>query len=110
VSGDNTLYTVPTGKTAVSALRTFINGTQGLIITGYNVSGARTLKMYLVPSGDSPSAANIINDSFAWSNNSALGFSQSFGALPSGYSVVINSDSSTAGQYVWLTMVAEVPQ
>lgn len=106
-AGDNTLLTVTTGKTLIMGSQGFASNNNPVVsmqgITYYNNSGAqRTMGgIYLVPSGGSPNNANR----FATSNTvfSGLGFNKYLaGNIASGSSIVINTDSNAAGQFVWV--------
>lgn len=110
VSGDNTLFTVPTGKTVS------FGGTQGSIANQpvlslnafvYRNSTGSTVSMgsiNMVPSGGSPGVGN----QFATTNSvvTGTGFSKYFaGNLSPGDFVSINVNSTAAGQIAWVNYI-----
>lgn len=109
-SGDNTIYTVPAGKTAIllngNAMQTA--GSSALsLISYYNTSGsARSIKFYIVKSGDSTGSTNQSYQNASVSNNNTLlAIFQGCATLAAGDFVVINTDSNAAGQVAWANVL-----
>jgi len=106
-SGDNTVYTCPAGKAAVSpTLPTQVPGSPCVTGSYMNSSGStRVVKCYVVPSGGSPDSTNI-QFIKSISNLQTASFQASV-MFPGDY-IVINTDSNAATQWVKVT-VAEIP-
>ncbi len=110
-SGDNTLFTVPAGKTIYigSLAPNSLANLPSIALAGityFNVSGStRTMgKINIVPSGGSVGATNQFAGSNSVLNNS--GFSKYFhGCLGAGDFISINTDANTAGQFAWINYV-----
>lgn len=106
-SGDNTVYTCPAGKVAVSpTLPTQSPGSPCVTGSYMNASGSsRVIKCYVVPSGGSPDSTNI-QFTRTVSTTQTASFQASV-MFPGDY-IVINTDSNAATQWVKVT-VAEIP-
>lgn len=119
VAGDNTLYTCPTGYQAIPInLETsfaylpgslnnkpFINCNS--LLNYFNTSGAtRTLTIYSVPNGGSPSSTNATWSGTRINNAQPVDGVNifSFPIMTAGDSCVINTDSNASGQIAWLTL------
>lgn len=104
-NGDNTIYTVPTGKTAYT-VDGFGNLYSGFFLQNYfNNSGAsRNITAYVVPTAGSPSSANTFYNTTATADGGTA-FVWSRTALNSGDSLVINTNSGTSGQTVWVSYI-----
>jgi hypothetical protein len=107
VNGNNTLFTMPAnsnvcfGVPAFNASNNPTNATTGLAY--FNASGSTvTLSgVWIVPTAGSPSTANQIGGSNSVTNGSI--FCKFFpGNLTSGDTIVLNSNSSTTGQFAWI--------
>lgn len=106
-TGDNTIYTCPTGKTAF--LLDTENPTQSPFNAGIfrqrNESGAtRTYSTYVVPSGQSPADAYAVRKSVNVTNNNFL-TSTASANLNAGDFLAINTDSGTGTQRYWFTVM-----
>lgn len=106
--GDNTVYTVPGGKSAYVFPNTFLpcSGTAGTFSYGNLSGGNRAITFNLVPSGGTPGATNAIainaavaspNTSF---NPTITGLSMAAGDFFS-----VNTDAATAAQFAFVTVV-----
>jgi hypothetical protein len=107
-SGDQTIYTCPTGK---KALVTNMSGAGNGPMRVYNgTAGLRTYTWNDVPSGGSVSAANRLYSPFTV-NTITLGSSQTTACpgLSAGDFLSINSDSALAGQFAYILNLVEVP-
>lgn len=111
IAGDNTVYTVPAGKTATLLPNTFTpcSGASGTLSYG-NLSGTpgvtqRTILFNLVPSGGTPGSTNQIIPSTTVANPSASTPTCVGLTMASGDFVSINSDSNAAGQFAFVTVV-----
>lgn len=103
-AGDNTIFTVGAGKTAIT-LDTlggaYVNGSGGIY---KNFSGAsRSIKVYHVPNGGSSGTANQYFQNTAVANSSGVVVPSVPSSMNSGDSIVINTDASTATQWVYMT-------
>lgn len=108
-SGDNTIYTCPSGFNAAPIDRPVVSNSG--MFNLYNNSGSqRAYKVYLVPPASSPSPDNVLLENKTVSDNTLFSSNMSLTTVPSGYSVVVNSDSGTAGQQCWLNCLIELPQ
>jgi hypothetical protein len=109
-NGNNTIYTVPAGKTAMILP---VNGSYNQQILPniriFNSSGGtRTYTMYFVPSGGSPGSTNQCTIAKTAATSNYLSLSSGFSStLAAGDFVVINTDSGTASQYAFL-LVQEI--
>lgn len=108
VNGNNTIYTVPVGKTAMildgsTNLLNYNGSTQVINTSG----GAISYTYYIVPNGGSPDATNQATNAISISNNVNQGNNIS-SSLNAGDSVVVNSPSAAAGQWAYVTYF-EIP-
>jgi hypothetical protein len=104
-TGDNTIYTVPPSRTAVS-----VSNSSLAVVTGtgtYATDTAHTVKWYLVNSGGSTGSTNQATASTAVSANNAS-FPNPFKTGSAGDFVVVNTDGATGVQFAWMT-VLELP-
>lgn len=105
--GDNTLYTVPGGKTAMvqgNPVTGFSPPISSAAAVGYtNDSGlARTIYVAFIPSGGSSiqgaaTGANVNNGSQAQRGIAPT--------LATGDAVILNTSSNAAGQFAWVTVL-----
>lgn len=100
--GDNTIYTVPTGKLASNI--GISNPTITAVCTGYynRSGGARAVALHLVPNGSSVSANTRFYNNAALADNNIVS-SLIFHSLNPGDSFVVNTDSAV-GQHAWATV------
>jgi hypothetical protein len=106
-SGDNTVYTVPNGKSAlvVNNTLTMCSGTQGTLTAGNDVGGI-TYKWNVVPSGGSVGTTNQISGTLtpasgqAGSNQIVTSFT-----LGAGDFISVNASASTSNQIAFITVV-----
>lgn len=110
-SGNNTIYTCPTGYQALPSsfympIASRVN--YNCCVNYFNLSGAtRTLSFYYVPSGGSPGSTNLTWAGTIANNTSTLSLTNTscFSAMQAGDSFVINTDSSASGQYAWVNVI-----
>ncbi len=114
-SGQNTIYTCPTGRKAIFPCLGGLTTTPQFSVWGgatscfvFNNSGAnRDYGLHIVPNVGGvpgvPSAANLFTSLTGIATNTRGGFTPG-GALDSLDSVSITTDSGTAGQFAWLTV------
>lgn len=102
-SGDNTVFTVPAGKTVQ-----FVGFPSGLSLPQsgwvwyWNATGGiRTVSMNAVPSGGSPSAANTIAASASIPDRQMVQ-QQFYGGLNPGDFINVHTDSALATQTAWV--------
>lgn len=110
-AGNNTIYTCPTGYQALPcsfAQPIFNNINTNCTVNYLNQSGGtRTLSIYYVPNGSSPSSTNltwsgtIANNNYLTTNLTAL----CFPALQAGDSFVLNTDAATTSQIAWINVL-----
>ena len=100
--GDNTIYTVPVGKTA----RLFEScPTANQSVSYFNLTaGARTISLYAIPNGASKTNDNALVLSKSCSNNTLTSFYSSI-TLSAGDSILINTNAATASQTAWLNVM-----
>ncbi len=100
-TGDNTLYTVPMGKTALYLSGMYLNKS----------GNTRTYNLYAVPSGGMTANANrvmvgvnptVANNAFAQLNPN----NNTFG-MATGDFIVLNIDANTATQIIWITYLEQ---
>lgn len=108
-TGDNTLYTCPSGKTALplgpSLLFGGINPTvfcPFLYVVG-DASGGDTFVLHLVPSGGSAGSTNKIATVTPSAN--ARGTASFAGSLGAGDFIVVNASTGDAAQIAWMNLV-----
>jgi hypothetical protein len=113
-SGNNTLYTVPAGKSA-----TLLNGNldirmpdnnsttnQKVIQYWNNSGGSRSVAFYVVPNGGSAGSSNrILATSPASVAAAAFLISYPMCTMNSGDFVVVNTDAATATQWTWVNVM-----
>lgn len=102
VNGDNTIYTVPAGKTARIVRPDLLNTADPAGSSYCNTSGnSLAMKAYIVPAGASPSAANQVGQVTAGNNTNS---SPTFAAykMTAGESFVFNVNQSSG---VWGTFL-----
>lgn len=100
-NGDNTLYTVPAGKTAI-ILGTHMEMNPGTI-NFCNASGAsRDVIIYIVPSGETAGTTNQVFPTTAVGNGVFQQFTVN-ASMDAGDFIVINTNSGTAGQNAYVT-------
>lgn len=108
VVGDNTVYTVPVGKTSVILPNTFTscNGTIGTLSYGNSSGTTRSITFNVVNSGGSPGTTNQIAPTTSVPSPNIL-FSPSITGftMVSGDFFSINTDGTQAGQFGFATMV-----
>lgn len=103
-TGNNTLFTVTSGKTAMTldvwGQHSYSPGTPN----GYfNFSGGtRNISTYIVPNGGSPTSSNKFNGSASLANGSALQVATTL-SMNGGDSIVISTDASTSTQLAYAT-------
>ena len=104
-SGDNTLYTVPAGKTAI-LLDTLLNLIGGVSTLAYCDMSGGTVNIiwHLVPSGGSPGATNLAAPLVAVANN-VKQMRNGIATLNAGDFVNINVDSITNTQIAWINVI-----
>lgn len=104
-SGNNTLYTVPSGKTAyVWANNT--PGTTGQVFFGNDSGGTRTISYNQIPSGGSVSTDNQVTAAIS-AGNASLNTQGVISSMGAGDFININTNAATATQMCW-TVVAEI--
>ena len=107
-SGNNTLYTVPGGKSAIfppTSLSSF--GTSGGRTVYGNFSGvSRTVQIYVVPNGQSVTTSTSISGGTANTvSDGAYLASNTPQSLSAGDSIVVNTDAATATQFIWVNVI-----
>lgn len=106
-AGNNTLFTVPAGKTII--LGNFPGATQNPYrgrIWYWNASGgARNISLNVVPNGGSVAAANQINCTTGIGNNNPVQCIF-YGGLNPGDFINVNTDANTASQMAYLIYVS----
>lgn len=104
-NGNNTLYTVPAGKTSRFMPRigvaTAANLLGGAISIANNSGGALTYICYAVPSGGSTGVTNEFNSA----SITNLGTALHDGNLSAGDFIVVNTSAGTAGQTAWVVVI-----
>lgn len=103
-AGDNTIFTVNPGKTAITLDtlgQVYVNGSGGIY---KNFSGAsRNIKVYHVPNGSSSGTGNQYFQNTAVANSSGVVVPSVPASMNAGDSIVINTDAATATQWVYMT-------
>lgn len=99
-SGDNTLYTVTSGKSL--AMFTSLYSAATALVVANATGGAVNIITYAVPSGGSSGSTNKVFPSTSVGDKSASQFSLTTN-MSAGDFVVVNSDSATAGQVAYMT-------
>lgn len=107
-NGNNTLYTVPAGKTSRVMPRFGPVGASAIAsgaIQIYNASGgALTYTFYAVPNGGSTGVTNEFNTSVGIANNAGAGAILN-GNLGAGDFIVVNTSGGGATQTAWCVMI-----
>jgi hypothetical protein len=105
-NGNNTVYTVPGGVTALVLDQTLgFNGNSQGALVHWNASGAaRTTKWNFVTSGGSVAATNQITNANSDNNNGIFAASVLF-TMSAGDFININVDAGTATQMAWVTVM-----
>lgn len=107
VSGDNTLYTVPAGKSARILDNIFepYARTTSRMFTYTNYSGVTVLvDLFLVPDGDVPSTGNKLFPTWPVLNNEGTVLASPV-CLVDGDSIVVNTNMANSGQFAWINVV-----
>lgn len=111
VAGNNTVYTVPNGKSAILFPNTLLmcSGVTGTLSYG-NLSGTptvttRTITLNLVKSGGSVGTTNQICPTTTVANPSLFAPSVTGLTLSAGDFYSVNTDSNAAGQFAFVTVV-----
>lgn len=99
-NGNNTLYTVPAGKTANGA--GFTANTNSNVTVVNTTGGALNYIIYVVNSGGSVASTNQISASTSVNNNTHNAFIVNT-ALDTGDFIVVNTSAGTAGQIAYFT-------
>jgi len=99
-NGDNTIYTVPAGKTAMLLGSLDIQSDQQIRIVN-DSGGNRTYTPYVVPSGGAVATSNQINAAVTIADNVLTAFTCNT-TLDAGDFIVINTDAGTATQTAWV--------
>jgi hypothetical protein len=99
-NGDNTIYTVSAGKTAIRG--NIIAGTNCLGIANSS-GGARTMIIYQVPSGGSSGSTNQMTSAGSFADLSVSTVLNP-GTMDTGDFIVVNTNSGLTGQTAWVTM------
>jgi len=100
-NGDNTLYTVPSGKTAL-ILGTNLDISPGTLNLSNRSGAARNITVYIVPSGGSAGTTNQIFQTTAVGSGALQQFTMNV-SMDSGDFIVVNTNSGTAGQHAYVT-------
>lgn len=106
-SGDNTVYTVPNGKSALvlNNTLTMCSGTQGTFTAGNNSGGSVTYKWNVVPSGGSVGTTNQMSASVAASSGTGTSQTLTGFTMGAGDFISVNLSSGTADQIAFVTVV-----
>jgi|SRR5690349_21119452 len=108
-AGNNTLYTVPTGKTALLLSSTgssqpSLPGFQfGFVFYGNTSTVNRTVSMNAVPSGGSVGGSNLILASTTVANNNFSSPTIQFNLFDGDF-INVNTDANTATQIAWVNV------
>lgn len=102
-SGDNTIFTVPVGKTVqFIGFPSALNLPQTGWVWYWNATGGiRTISINAVPSGSSPSAANQIATASSISDRRMMQ-QQFYGGLNPGDFINVHTDSAATTQTAWV--------
>jgi hypothetical protein len=106
-SGDNTVYTVPNGKSALvlNNTLTMCSGTQGTFTAGNNSGGNVTYKWNVVPSGGSVGTTNQMSASTTISTGAGSSQTLTGFTIGAGDFISVNLSSGTADQIAFVTVV-----
>lgn len=108
-SGNNTLLTITgSGISVPPAMVTSAATTTNhpWIVVSNSTGGARSINVYAVPNGGSPGSSNLLLSAPSLANNTVQNVLY-VGGQEMGGTVVYNTDSSAAGQFVWMIYVQE---
>lgn len=100
-SGDQTLLTVPAGK-SVAIITSTVPANLGIVTIANNSGGSLNYYVNEVPSGDSVASANQMYPATAIADKGATAF-QIGATLTAGDIISVNSSGSGAGQVAWVT-------
>ena len=107
--GQNTLYTVPAGKTATVLSAGNFGGIllAGQITVINDSGGTRTYTAYVVPSGGSPGNTNQLTTGTTATNASSVNIptAATFPMLSAGDFISVNVDAGTATQWIYTTVI-----
>jgi hypothetical protein len=106
-SGDNTVYTVPNGKSALilNNTLTMCSGTQGTFTAGNNSGGNVTYKWNVVPSGGSVGTTNQMSASVVVSTGAGSSQTLTGFTIGAGDFISVNASSGTSDQIAFVTVV-----
>jgi hypothetical protein len=106
-SGDNTIYTVPNGKSALvlNNTLTMCSGTQGTFTAGNNSGGNITYKWNVVPSGGSVGTTNQMSASVTISNGAGSSQTLTGFTMGAGDFISVNASAGTSDQIAFVTVV-----
>lgn len=106
-SGDNTVYTVPNGKSALvlNNTLTMCSGTQGTFTAGNNSGGNVTYKWNVVPSGGTVGTTNQMSASVTVSTGAASSQTLTGFTMGAGDFISVNLSAGTSDQIAFVTMV-----
>jgi hypothetical protein len=106
-SGDNTVYTVPNGKSALvlNNTLTMCSGTQGTFTAGNNSGGNITYKWNVVPSGGSVGTTNQMSASVTVSTGAASSQTLTGFTMGAGDFISVNLSAGTSDQIAFVTVV-----
>lgn len=104
-AGNNTLYTVASGKSANIYAATFVPTTLPTLTFWNNSGGTRTVNVFNVPNGGSSGTSNQSAKNISIGNGTVnITGLITAPALNSGDFIVVNTDASTATQFCFATV------
>jgi len=114
-SGNNTIYTVTSGRTGCLLSTTSSNKdaafglNTGAKSVGYfnGSGGSRTITVNLVPSGGSVATTNLFGFSISTGNNALYAGAVGSACLSAGDFVNIATDANTATQFAWVNVIEQ---
>jgi hypothetical protein len=98
-TGNNTLYTVPAGKTALTNPTTLILGGTGLLTYVGDAGGPGTVNTYIVPSGGTAGPGNLVSVTVGAAFTRMIAAFN--GSLAAGDSGVMNVATGGTAQIAW---------
>jgi hypothetical protein len=101
-NGNNTLYTVPAGKTAFMVMSYF--SFQAQLFFSNNSTASRNYRAYVVPNGGSAGTTNLSLQTTAFADKLCTGYNSTHN-LQAGDSIVVDTNNSTAGQHAWVFVI-----
>ena len=101
-AGDNAVYTVPAGVTALILSSTLVSAGTGTLMYLNTSGGARTIQWKLTPSGGSLTAISASSPMITDLARSAISFE---GGLGAGDRLTLNTDVNTATQMAWVNVM-----